>query len=57
MPTTFSEGDEWIEVRATYFPYDEKLFLMADEPQVGQRQEDVERKREHYHIIILPEMT
>jgi hypothetical protein len=26
---------------------------MADEPQVGLRPEDVERKQEYYHIIIL----
>ena len=29
--------------------------LKADEPQVGQRHEDVERKREYDHIIIFPE--
>ena len=29
----------------------------ADEPQVGQRHEDVERKWEYYHIIIFPERT
>ena len=28
-----------------------------DEPQVGQRHEDVESKREYYHIIIFPERT
>jgi hypothetical protein len=27
--------------------WDGKLFLKADEPQVGQRQEDAERKREY----------
>ena len=30
---------------------------MVDEPQVDQWHEDVERKRESYHIIILPERT
>jgi hypothetical protein len=30
---------------------------MADEPQVGQQHEYVERKREYYHIIIFPERT
>jgi hypothetical protein len=34
--------------RTTFCPY-------ADEPQVGQRHHDVERKREYYHIIIFPE--
>jgi len=34
-----------------------KLSLKADEPQVGQRHEDVEKKRENYHIIIFPEWT
>ena len=30
--------------------------MKADEPQVGQRQEDMERKREYNHIIIFPEI-
>ena len=34
-----------------------KLSLKADEAQVGQLHEDVERKREYYHIIIFPEKT
>jgi hypothetical protein len=29
--------------------------LNADNPQVCQLHEDVERKREYYHIIIFPE--
>jgi hypothetical protein len=29
--------------------------LKADEPQVGQGNEDVERKQEYNHIIIFPE--
>ena len=29
--------------------------LEGDEPQVGQLHEDVDRKREYYHIIIFPE--
>ena len=33
------------------------LSLKADELQFGQRSEDVERKREFYHIIIFPETT
>ena len=36
--------DEWVEVRATSRSYDDKLSLKADEPQVGQRYVDVERK-------------
>ena len=28
---------------------------MVDEPQVGQHHENVERKREYYHVIIFPE--
>ena len=47
-------ADERVEVRETSFPLHGKLSLKADEPQVGQRHEDVERKREYYHIIILP---
>ena len=47
-------GDR-VEVTATSSPYYGKLSLKADEPQVGQQHEDVERKREYYHIIILPE--
>ena len=35
---------------------DGKRSLKADEPQVGQRREDMERKREYY-IIIFPENT
>ena len=31
--------------------------LKADEPQVGQRGKDVERKREYYSIIFYPERT
>ena len=34
-----------------------ELSLKADEPQVVQRHEDVERKWEYYHIIIFPERT
>ena len=34
-----------------------KLSLKADEPQVGQRHENVERNWEYYHIIIFPEQT
>ena len=33
------------------------LPLKVDEQQVGQRHEDVERKRKYYHIIIFPERT
>ena len=40
-----------------FSPYDGKLSLKANEPQVGQRHEDVERKRVYYHIIIFPEKT
>jgi hypothetical protein len=31
--------------------------LKEDEPQIGQRLDDVERKQEYYHIIIFPERT
>ena len=31
--------------------------MKADEPQVGQRHEDVERKHENYHVIIFPEIS
>jgi hypothetical protein len=31
--------------------------LKADEPQVGQRHEAVERKQEYYKTIIFPEKT
>jgi hypothetical protein len=36
----------------TFCPYDGKLSLKSDEPQVGQRPEDVVRKREYFHISI-----
>ena len=32
-----------------------KLSWEADEPQVGQWREDMERKRKYYHIVIFPE--
>ena len=60
MDNVVDEGrrtDERVEVREISCPLDGKLSLKADEPQVGQRHEDVERKREYYHIIIFPEMT
>ena len=50
-------ADERVEVRKTSCPYDGKLYLKADEPQVGQQHEDVERKLEYYHIIVFPERT
>jgi hypothetical protein len=53
----FRWADERVEVSATSCPQDGKQSLEADEPQVGQRHEDVERKREYYHIIIFPEKT
>ena len=34
-----------------------KLYLKADERQVGQRYEDVQKKQVHCHIIIFPERT
>ena len=43
--------DERVKVRATSCPYDGKLSLKADESHVSQRHEDVEGKREYYHII------
>ena len=51
----YRRPDERVEVRAASCPQDGKLSLKADELQVGQRHEDVERKREYYHIIIFPE--
>ena len=45
-------ADERVEVRATSCPWYGKLSLKEDEPQVGQRHEDVNMKREYYHIII-----
>ena len=53
----FRRADERVEVRVTSYPWDGKLSLKADEPQVGQLHEDVERKWEYYHIIIFPEWT
>ena len=50
-------ADERVDIRANSCPYDGKLSFMAEEPKVGQLQEDVERKREYYHIIIFPENT
>ena len=49
-------ADERVEVTTSSCPYDGKLSLNADETQVGQQHEDVERKREYYHIIF-PERT
>ena len=43
--------------RATSCLYDGKLSLKVDELQVGQRHEDVERKRKYYHVVIFPERT
>ena len=58
MPTTFQRpfrrAGERLEIRATSCSYDGKLSLKADEPKVGQRHEDVEKKWEHCHIIIFP---
>jgi hypothetical protein len=54
---TSRRADERVEVRATSFLSDRKLSLESEEPQVGQRYEYVERKREYYHIIIFPEKT
>ena len=45
-------ADERVEVRATSCPYDGKLSLKVDEPGIGKRHEDMERKREYYHITI-----
>ena len=50
-------ADVRVEVMATYFPYVEKIPLKAEEPQIGQWHEDVERKRESYHITIFPGST
>ena len=47
--------DERIGVRKTSSLYDGILSSWADESQVGQRNEDRERKQEHDHIITLLE--
>ena len=49
----FSERNERVEAKATSCPRDGKIPLKADEPQICQRHENVERKRIYYHIIIL----
>ena len=41
-----------VEVRAISCPKDEKLSMNADEQQIGQRNEDVERKWDYYNINI-----
>ena len=46
-------GDERVEVRATSF-LKWKIVLKGGEPLVGQRYEDLERKREYYKIIFSP---
>ena len=49
--------DERVEFRKTSCSYNGKLSLKTDESEVtevSKRHEDVERKREHYHIIIFP---
>ena len=53
MPTSLSEGG-WAGTDQSNF-----LFLgwEIDKTKVGQRYEDVESKREYYHIIIFPEKT
>ena len=43
--------DERVEVTATSCPKGGKLSLKADEPQVGQQHEYVERKRENYYYL------
>ena len=52
---TYRRADERVEVSVTSCHLDGKLSLK--EPQVGQRHEDVEKKREYYLIIIFPENT
>ena len=42
--TTISRADERVEFKETSCPQDGKLSLEADEPQVGQLHEDVEKK-------------
>ena len=46
-----------VDVRATSCPQDGKLSLKADEPQAGQRHDDVEKKRIYFQIIIFSERT
>ena len=57
VPMAFSEGGWAGRVRDSFFSLDGKLSLKVDETQIGQRHEEVERKREYYHIIIFPERT
>ena len=57
--TTFSEGG-WAGIsQDNFLPLGWKgpWSLKADEPQVGQRHEDVERKWEYYHLIFLSQRT
>ena len=39
-----------VEVRASYFPYDEKLSLTMDQPEAGQGYTDFENKLEYHHF-------
>ena len=56
LPGASTREDERVEFITTSSPEDEKLFLKAIEPKVGQRQEDMKRKRE-YNYIIFSERT
>ena len=49
------KANKQVKARATSCSEDGKLSMKADELQVGQRHEDVERKREYCQIIIFPE--
>ena len=59
LSMAFPEDGQTGRGQGTSCPYDEKLSLKADKPQVIQRYEDVERKPEYYHITtrIFPEKT
>ena len=50
-------ADEGVQTNKTSFHQEGKLSLKADDPQVGQWHEDVERAREYNHIIIFLERT
>ena len=50
-PRPFRRVDEL----GNFLTLDGKLSLKVDEPQVGQRHEDVERNSKYYHIVIFPE--
>ena len=55
MSTVFSEGGRAGRSQGNFLSLGGKLSLKADEPQVGERYEDVERKREYYYVTVFLE--